>query len=362
MNPDGSLNLGGESDDTEMVEMTADSEYQKMTENLLRMASPNVPASFLSNSSNDEEPTLESLLQQTPLDPSATSEELHKQVFEQEEGFLKQSKVFLESLGTDGSKAAAEAARLRRGADYRKRQEEAITKLYEEIDDFEAHLNDDIAKPIEERCFKCGCALSPQELEQFRLRQLPASRRLCSVCYGDLLVAKSDKSFFRDDIVIPRRKNVPYRPRQRPVNTEALTSRARRDGDFQKPPAPTRRETVSPPPQSSTLRTKPPVSPPPQPSTLRTKPPTGMSEVKPRRPERRTSRSVSNDDKDDIESLKKEVKKLQDELHNIKDDGNDTGLNQNGPDSLGHWSRVIDPDTDEVFFWNDETGEMKWEL
>lgn len=345
MNPDGSLNLEGGADSTEMMDITADSEYQKVTENLLRMASPNVPASFLSNR-EEEEPTLESLLQQTPPDPSATSEELHKQVFKQEEGFLKQSKIFLESLGTDGSKAAAEAARLRRGAEYRKRQEEAISKLYKEIDDFEAHLNDDISKPVEERCFKCGCPLSPQELEQFRSRQLPASRRLCSVCYGDLLVAKSDKSFFRDDIVIPRSKNVPYRPRQRPVNTKTPTPRRR---DFQRLSAPTRRQTISPPPQPSTLRRKPPVL-----------------EVKPRSPERRADITVSNDDKDDIELLKREVKELKDELHNMKDynedDDIDNGSSQNGEDSSGHWSQVIDPDTGEVFFWNDETEEIKWEL
>jgi len=337
LNPDGSLSLN-ESDD--ITNTAADEEYQKLTENLLRVQSPNVPSSLLSP--NNDKLTLESLLQQTPQDPNATSEELHRQVFEQEEGYLKQSEVFRKSLGADGSQAAVEAARLRRGAEYRKRQDEAISKLNKEIADFEAHLNDTPKEGMREKCFKCGCALSEEELKQFRSQNdAPASRRLCSVCYGDLLVAKSDKSFFRDVAVAPG-KSGPY-PR-----------RSRRQPPMNGRPPAKRRDNVLPP----TRRT---VSPPM--SNIRGQPPVAKSK----------ERSVTVDmERDDIEMLKKEVMALKDELQRVKHDGEFLAGDEGGSGEVWEespeleanwpWSQVIDPDTGEIFYWNEETEEMKWEL
>ena len=54
-------------------------------------------------------------------------------------GYLNQSSVFKNAL--DGNQTAAiEAAKYRRGADYRRRQEAAILKLEQEIAEFEATM------------------------------------------------------------------------------------------------------------------------------------------------------------------------------------------------------------------------------
>ena len=328
LNPDGSLNLHETADDTS--DTAADKEFQLLTENLLRMQSPNVPSSFLSTNSNNEEPTLESLLQQTPQDPSATSEDLHRKVFEQEEGFLNQSEVFRKSLGTDGSAAAFEAARLRRGADYRRRQEQAISKLEQEIADFEAHLYES-PKSADEKCFKCGCALSEEEMQHFRgMKDAPASRRLCSVCYGDLLVAKSDRSFFRDDVVIPQRNSSSSRGirGQRPM----IVRPTRRIGHDLSPP---RRANNTNAPQSEALR-----------APLASIPPKAQQQTQP-----------------SSEMLQEDLQDMRDEF--VPDD---VGMNHescwqdSSEESTVPWLKVIDPDTGEVFYWNEETEEMKWEL
>lgn len=300
LNPDGSLNLDSNN--------AVDEDYRVLTESLLRMQSPNLPASSLS----DNEPTLESLLQQRPQDPSATSEELHRKVFEQEEGYLNQSEIFRKSLCD--SAASLEAARWRRGADYRRRQEEAISKLDKEIAHFEAHLDENVGGNNLVKCFKCGCALSPEEVEHTKLKQ--ASQRLCSLCYGDFLVAKSDRSFFRDE-------SPPFGQKRQPTWKANETRQSR---------------NKTPNAVASNIPNK-----------------SHDSSSEPR--VERKDMPVSSDD-DDIVMLKQEVAALQDELLHLKEDK----FILEAEEATGTWSQVIDPDTGEVFYWNEETEEMRWEL
>jgi hypothetical protein len=63
-------------------------------------------------------------------------------------------------------------------------------------------------------------------------------------------------------------------------------------------------------------------------------------------------------DGDDIAMLKQEVAALQDELLHLKEDK----FIPEAEEATGTWSQVIDPDTGEVFYWNEETEEMRWEL
>jgi hypothetical protein len=304
LNPDGSLDLDSHS--------SVDEDYRMLTESLLRMQAPNVPASFLPH--DKQELTLENLLQQTtPQDPSAISEELHRKVFEQEEGYLNQSEIFRKSL-TGDSAASLEAAQWRRGADYRRRQEKALDKLNQDIDDFEAHLLlQDESRKNKVKCFKCGFALSPEEVEHTKAMQ--TSQRLCSLCYGDLLVAKSDVSFFRDAAPPP-----PFRQGNRPTwrANETYGYRSKTPNNAIAQNVPNRSRAAAP------------------------------------RVEQRDAPS----DGDDIERLKQEVKALQDELHHWKE--NDLTPAE-AEEATGPWSQVIDPDTGEVFYWNEETEEMKWE-
>jgi hypothetical protein len=366
LNPDGSLSLDDITSSNAAMNTSVDKDYQKLSEKLLQMQSPNVPASFLSSSQNDSEndndvePTLETLLQQRLQDPSATSEELHQQVFAREEGYLNQSRVFLESLGSsdESSQAALEAARLRRGANYRKRQDEAISKLNAEIANFEADfLNKQEFfqnSNTQEKCFKCGCALSPQELQQFRAkRDAQASKRLCSVCYGELLVANSDKSFFRDDVIAFSRNNRSFRKGrerwQTNVNTSGQATPNRKRDTARR--SPTRRQSISPP-----------IPRPRKPTVSR--PTLGQSTTT----TTTTPGTPDGNGDDDVESLKEEVKALQDKLRQINNNDDsaiapeDDEKKESPGDNMGLWTQVVDPDTGDVFYWNEDTEEMKWEL
>ena len=304
LNPDGSLNL--------VSIDTVDDEYRFVTESLLRMQTPNVPSSVMS----DNELTLESLLQQRPQDPSTTSEELHRKVFEQEEGYFNQSEIFRRSL-IDAT-AALEAARWRRGANYRRRQEEAISRLDTEISDFEAHLDEHVLDQNKVKCFRCNCGLSPEEVEH--TKSTKASLRLCSLCYGDLLVAKSDPSFFRDE-------SSPFA-----------------QNNFRQNPRSSSRKEIR------QLRNKTPIA---MASNIPNKLHDSSSE-----PKREQKDKPVSSDGDDIAMLKQEVAALQDELLHLKEDR----LIPEAEKASGPWSQVVDPDTGEVFYWNEETEEMTWEL
>lgn len=88
-------------------------------------------------------------------------------------------------------------------------------------------------------------------------------------------------------------------------------------------------------------------------------------------------------DQSAIDELKNEIQALRDELQHLKendvdDEWNDAAEDEfiedgyeedydNVGDALSEeekasWSQVIDPDTGDVFYWNEETEEMKWEL
>jgi len=149
-------------------------------------------------------------------------EELHRLVFANEprEIFLNQSRAFLESL-SDPSRVG-DAAALRRGRQFRQRQEDAAKRLEREIADLEDFLLRDgdgadfddggQQEPTKELCEQCGCTLTAKELdviakhgrrnnnEDVEKNGYGTSRRVCQVCYGEILAAQSDWSFRRDAV------------------------------------------------------------------------------------------------------------------------------------------------------------------
>eukprot|EP00978_Attheya_sp_CCMP212_P019331 scaffold54022_cov49-Attheya_sp.AAC.4 len=144
LNPDGSLNLSGDAgtygrQQQRMGDNDPDREaYDTLTEQII-VPNPRIPDESADESLMDNVADMERLLkenarrhQASSQQPStAESEELHRRVFENEEGFLKQSEAFKESLsnGKDGREATAQ----KRAEEYRRRQQEAVRILEEQL-------------------------------------------------------------------------------------------------------------------------------------------------------------------------------------------------------------------------------------
>jgi hypothetical protein len=186
LNADGSLNFP---DDEERLKPgQTGPDYQRILKAIVQPA-PNSPDSVGPGSGiQNMEDVWQALQQQAstttnnPDQTTATSEELHRQVFAEEQGYLQQSQIFREAL-TDSTKAA-EAATLRHGQQFRQRQAEAIASLDEQIKEWEEGWEENYTQA--QHCSKCECILAHDEIAMSRKHQ-----GLCQVCYGEVLVAKS---------------------------------------------------------------------------------------------------------------------------------------------------------------------------
>jgi hypothetical protein len=188
LNADGSLNFP---DDEERLKPgQTGPDYQRILKAIVQPA-PNSPDSVGPGGGiQNMEDVWQALQQQAstttnnPDQTTATSEELHRQVFAEEQGYLQQSQIFREAL-TDSTKAA-EAATLRHGQQFRQRQAEAIASLDEQIKEWEEGWEENYTHA--QHCSKCECILAHDEIEMSRKHQ-----GLCQVCYGEVLVAKSKR-------------------------------------------------------------------------------------------------------------------------------------------------------------------------
>lgn len=177
--------------------------------------SPDVTSSQSDNNNNDKNnvtmETLWEVMQNLPSSANnndnnnntATSESLHNQVFANEQGFLNQSRVFVESL-TDPSQLDDAWLERRRNTAWQQRQEAAIKLLDEQMEEMmEIVHNASVAqennrmgtsKGVDDvRCSKCQCRLDPTE------RRFNEGRRTktCQVCHADELVEQSRASSSR---------------------------------------------------------------------------------------------------------------------------------------------------------------------
>ena len=89
----------------------------------------------------DDQSLLESLTEaQNNAQNALNGDELHQRVFADEKGFLEQSEAFRETLSSDDNEKKEtenEAVAWRRGADYRRRQEEAMALIEKEMEELE---------------------------------------------------------------------------------------------------------------------------------------------------------------------------------------------------------------------------------
>lgn len=193
MQPDGALR--GVVDDRTW--QSVDRRYKQVARTLVQQAPYSPDTTWNSgNADGNDNISLDDLWaavqNQNTVDASSTlSEDMHRKVFEAEQGFLDQSETFRQAL-VDSSKAS-EAAALRHGAKFQERQKEAIDRLNAQIADFEAELKvttpahpsslDTTAQP---RCRKCFCRLGEEEV-----RSATTSNGFCQVCHADDIVERS---------------------------------------------------------------------------------------------------------------------------------------------------------------------------
>ena len=301
--------------------------------------------------------------QQQRQDDPTLSEEIHRQIFENVTGFYNQSQIFLESL--TNTTMAGKANVERRGRYYRTRQEQAIQSLNEQIEEFEAVLlsqqqeqsrssNDSI------QCTQCHCRLSQEEINN------PASKEnnhepICRICYMERLVSNS------------KRNDIDRIQQQRNINRAATTYTTYRPiGDI---PINIRRYTTVKTPVNSSVPTGPlpiaavgvqktndSMSRPPETIILNH----DLTLVTDQRYDATNSTDVIayggnggelNDDDDDIPSSM-----LLEEIQHTDTSANYDNPSDNKNIIIYPWVEVMDPDTEEIFYWNEETEEMRWEL
>ena len=141
------------------------------------------------NSAEENEPSLQDLLnawQTASLQKNRTSEELHRQVFQEEQGFLQQSQLFRESL-TNASKTR-EALAKRHKAAFETRQTAAQIKLQEQLQELQA-LRQDCQ---DYTCSSCQAILTPDEWDT--ARRTRTGKVICNVCFAEQQLVRTSRS------------------------------------------------------------------------------------------------------------------------------------------------------------------------
>ena len=122
--------------------------------------------------------TQQALLSETPP-PEDTGKELHDKVFSEEQGFLNQSPVFVDSLLDERQSEPAWVER--HGEVYRTRQDDAMELLEKQILELEQNLEWFAAQKGVPRCFRCEGALNMLEIA----RNEGVRRKICMVCHAE---------------------------------------------------------------------------------------------------------------------------------------------------------------------------------
>lgn len=156
----------------------------------------------------DDDALLSSLSDRSSnMKPTYDSEELHRLVFSNEKGFLEQSEAFRDSLSPDSDQEKKkEAETLRRGIEYRHRQEEAMARILREMDELEktALTKEDAVqlstlKNLDSSmvlCSKCSCRLSAEEVTREKRRgRSQANQMICRLCQVEMMQIKNGSPY-----------------------------------------------------------------------------------------------------------------------------------------------------------------------
>ena len=235
------------------------------------------------------------------FDPVA-AETLHRQVFQEEAGHLEQSEAFRASL--IDSTAAQQIAAERRGRNYRERQEEVIRELEQQIREFEATTLPTLPQ-------------SPPSLPADGRANQPQQSKQIDDVYAELPPRQpSSASSFS------RRTNYPRSEASRQsvkIASGSSSSQQLQQQQRRNPLASVRSSGMH------ANRTIPP-------STPQQRPDSGSAHQR--------LASISNNETETATA---------------------TLAGSHNSEEKGPWRAVEDPDTNEVFYWNEDTEEMRWE-
>jgi hypothetical protein len=317
-------------------------------------------------------------LNQNSIYNSDVAEELHRQVFENEIGFYNQSQIFLQSL-TNTTKAI-EANTERRGRYYRERQTQAIALLNQQIEEFEALLqqqqqqtyDNNIINNTEEvvRCSRCQCRMSDDEINHPSAKNTEGP--LCHVCNMEQLVSKSKRNDMYRTQQQARAHAALYTYRHASAGStnsnRTISNSIAYLKNSSQPVIYQNNDAITNYTSSNNVDSAIPIQGIVQPmptendNNLITPPITKKSSNS-------WTTSASMNIERELSSTKEGIvhRPMSDSIEefgmddDVSDDDNDDEY-VTTTYSIYPWIEVIDPDTDEIFYWNEETGEMKWEL
>ena len=285
----------------------------------------------VSTSDNNDDPDLSALLSAKPPRPDLVDEALHEQVISNEQGFLKSSEAFSKFLGPDGDQFATEARSNRRAKYNEERNRKQQGLLERGLKELEASFMEPSTSMKQstpkQACRKCGCALAPSEV----------SHSICTICYCDELEESSDMQFLNE---IPQS----YNPRG---NSNHWDDRAGRQNYRYGTNAALLTGARGQPSSGRGPTAKLPVRP--------SKDSTEHADMVALQQEVKKYKRQCELAEQEIIRLRELVADLQDQLIGANEKMADESL-------VGPWTKVIDPDSGEEFYWNEETEEMKWEM
>lgn len=213
MNSDGSIVAGSANEEEMEVPRQLDNLLSSLMNDAPEISSEEYTQSqefSLPNNkrTEDDEDLLLSLSEKgTTMNSTLDSEELHRLVFSNEKGFLEQSEAFRESLSADSDQERKkEAETLRRGNEYRQRQEEAMAHILREMEEVEktALSKEDAVKLSTQQnsdvsivlCSKCSCRLSPEEIAREKRRgRSQANQMTCRLCQIEKMQVKNGSPY-----------------------------------------------------------------------------------------------------------------------------------------------------------------------
>ena len=331
LQPDGSLRSSGPdfSSDNNQQTTTGPLQLAAALQPLLANPNPQVPDGYYGNDGGGgyDDSSLQGLLDSSKKNPPKDPQEIYKEIMREEEGFLEQTSQFQEFLLNDDDKKRAEASFNVRKDSLRQEQLETLEKLNREMEEMGEFVEQQSTNVTLATCKKCKCFLTQLDMHH------PSG--MCSTCYGENISDNSDMRFLQN----PEGGAGSYR-----------YNRNRKIPPPRPPPA-----AATPPKQAAAAPQTPPPPPPPPPSSNNNNNSNESKEISLLRRQmqslqrqvKRYKRQAENAEQKVIE-LRNTVADLQDELK--------IALGE------GEWEETVDPDTGETFYWNEATGDMKWDL
>ena len=322
-----------------------------MTRNNLKALvnpTPEIPDSYYTS---NRDATLEDLFQTKQKRADEVDENLHDKIMAQEQGFQQQSAMFQDYLS--GEAEGEDAAYMLRQQRRQQEEREMLLKLEQEMSELDEFLEQEPKKLDLIVCSKCGCPLTQVEIETGPKDQT------CQVCYGDMIAETSDMRFLD---AAP----VEYSPRSYRSTSQGPPRR-------RETPAPVRAAISSPRRDEQTKLAPSEKSKPPRPSTTANNQETVVAIAQLKRQAAALHQQVQKYKQQaevaerQVREAEKENLRLRTKVYELEENLAQAGVIEAEADSVdetvdGPWMAVTDPDTGEVFYWNEDTEEMKWEL